>query len=187
MKNNSIKNLKHCHLCKNKLYKIEFGTHCSLTNKAPAFETKCDKIVFDYNLEDKIKLINIEFERVRIEKKWAYLYFITFLIMGIGMLIFTYHFVEYCTNILNKRMISLNTALFITIPIIFISISFVLISYAFGAINRHRNDKKVIEAKKNELDKILTIYNIVYTIKIKLKDRILKPTNVETELKIMKK
>jgi hypothetical protein len=187
MDNSLIKNSKHCELCKNKLYKIESGTYCGLTKKRPLFKNKCDKIEFNEKLNEKIKSINIDFEKVKVEKKWVYLYFFVFLAMGIGMFIFSYFFVEYISNILKKAFIGKSKVVFPIIVIVFISIGFILLNYAFGVLNRFRYDKTSILNQKNEFDNILKNYNIDYNIKVTLRDKILKPTEIETEVDIVKK
>jgi hypothetical protein len=62
----------------------------------------------------------------------------------------------------------------------------VLLGYAFGALNRHRFDSNKNNTDKQELDAILKLYNIDYNFKVIFKNRMLMPTDIETELKIKK-
>jgi hypothetical protein len=186
MLSNPTKHFKHCELCKNKIYNIQYGTFCSLTNKLPDFINKCDKIVFNENLETIITSVNIEYEKIKNEKKWAYSYFIVFLIMGMSMLFFTYFFTEYISSIVIK-VTGKAIVVFPTINIIFISMGIILLSYAFGALNRHNIDWKKSNLDKLELDTILGNYEVTYDFKATFKDRILKPTEIKMELKMKHK
>lgn len=174
---------KHCQLCKNKAFDIQTGTFCSLTNSIPDFDVYCRKISFNENLESKINEVNIKFEETKRAKKWVYSYFVTYLIMSLLVLFFTYKFNNYIANILSKVS---GRPVFIasSIIIIFICIAVVLLGYAFGALNRFRFESKKHTADKLELDAILKLYNIEYDFKITFKDRILMPTDIKTELKI---
>lgn len=185
MNENSKKLFKHCELCKNKSQNLEIGVFCSLTNKNPNFDGFCDKISFNENLEKKITEVNIAFQKTKREKKWVYSYFIVYLIMSLAMFLFTYKFNDYIANILSKAS---GKPIFIasSIIIIFICIVVVLLGYAFGALNRHRFDSKKNTDDKQELDTILKLYKIDYDFKISFKDRMLMPTDIETELKIKK-
>jgi hypothetical protein len=176
---------KHCELCKNKAFNIEKGVFCKLTNKNPDFNTTCNKIVFNENLETRIKEINIKFEETKREKKWAYSYFVTFFVLSLTVLFFTYKFNNYISNILSKasgRPVFIGSSL----TIIFICISIVLLGYAFGALNRHHFESKKNTTDKLELDAILKLYKIDYDIKINFKDRLLMSTDIKTELKLKK-
>jgi len=173
---------KHCELCINKSQNLEIGVFCSLTKKNPNFDVFCDKISFNENLETRIREVNIKFEDTKREKKWAYSYFVTFFVLSLTVLFFTYKFNDYISNILSKISAK---PIFIgsSIIIIFICIAIVLLGYAFNALNRHRFDSKKNTTNKLELDTILKLYNIDYDIKITFKDRILMPTDIITELK----
>ena len=185
MNENSKKLFKHCELCENKSQNLEIGVFCNLTNKNPNFDVFCDKISFNENLEKKIKEINIAFEKTKREKNWVYSYFVVYLIMSLAMFLFTYKFNDYIANILSKAS---GKPIFIasSIIIIFICIAVVLLGYAFGALNRHRFDSNKNNTDKQELDAILKLYNIDYNFKVIFKNRMLMPTDIETELKIKK-
>lgn len=99
------------------------------------------------------------------------------------MFLFTYKFNDYIATILSKAS---GRPVFIgsLIIIIFICIALILLSYAFGALNRHRFESKKNTTDKSELDAILKLYKIDYDFKITFKDRLLKPTDIKTELKL---
>jgi len=176
---------KHCQLCKNKAFDIQTGTFCSLTNSIPDFDVYCRKISFNENLESKINEVNIKFEETKRAKKWVYSYFVTYLIMSLLVLFFTYKFNNYIYDILSKASArAIYFGVLIVILIVFICVVIVLLGYAFGALNRFRFDSKKHTADKLELDAILKLYNIEYDFKITFKDRILMPTDIQTELKI---
>ncbi|WP_157496524.1 hypothetical protein [Flavobacterium gelidilacus] len=119
------------------------------------------------------------------EKIWVYSYFTTFLILGIGVFLLTHFFYEYISEVL-KINTGKSTILLIGLITVFISVGIALLSYAFGMLNKHLFDKKSNLKNKKELDSILELYNIKYEINIDIKDRILKPSQVKTDLKIIK-
>lgn len=176
---------KHCELCLNHSINLKNGIFCILTNEKPNFDTKCNEIKFGKILKERITNINVEYKKLEIERIWVYSYFTTFLILGIGVILLTYLFYEYISEIL-KMNIGKSTVLLIGSTTVFISIGIVLLSYAFGMLNRHLLDKKSNLKNKKELDSILELYNIKYEINIEIKDRILKQSQMKTDLKIIK-
>ena len=176
---------KHCELCLNHNVSFNKGIFCILTNEKPNFDKKCNKIKFSKNLKAKVIEINIEFKKIKIEKKLVYIYFTVFLLLAICVFLGTFFFYEYISEVL-KINIGKSTVFLIGSTTVFISIGIVLLSYAFGMLNRHLLDKKSNLKIKKELDSILELYDIKYEINIEIKDRILKPSQVKTDLKIIK-
>ena len=181
---------KHCELCLNHSINFQKGTFCILTNEKPNFDKKCSKIKFGKNLKDKITEVNVEYKKINDEKILVYIYFTVFLLLAITVFLSTYFFSEYISHRLKSfigRPGGRPTGLFIGSIVIFISIGIALLSYAFGMLNKHLFDKKANLKNKNELDSILNLYDMIYEIDIKIKDRILKPSEVKTNLKITQK
>ncbi|WP_338378713.1 hypothetical protein [uncultured Flavobacterium sp.] len=177
---------KHCELCLNHSINFQKGTFCILTNEKPNFDKKCSKIKFGKNLKEKITEVNVEYKKINNEKILVYIYFIIFIILAIGVFLSTYFFYEYISGIL-KSYISKSLVLFAIAIITFLSIGIVLLGYAFGMLNKHLFDKKANLKVKSELDSIIDLYDMIYEIDIKIKDRILKPSEVKTNLKITQK
>lgn len=185
--NSKTQNLsKHCELCSKHIVTFDKGIICGLTSERPEFDENCSKIDFSNLLEKKIIETNITFEKLALEKKWAYAYFILFASLGIGMFFFTYFFANYISNIISQSL-GRPTKIYPSIIIIFIAIGFVLLNMAFGAINRHLYDAKTNSKIKKELDTILSLYNISYQFKVRFIERINRETEAVTELKIIKK
>lgn len=184
---NSAKTIqtKHCELCLYHSINFKKGIFCVLTNDKPKFDTKCNKIKFGKILKEKITDTNVEHKKIKMEKIWVYSYFTTFLILGIGVFLLTHFFYEYISEVL-KINIGKSAVFIIGSITVFISIGIALLSYAFGMLNKHLFDKKRNLKNKKELDSILELYNIKYEINIDIKDRILKPSQVKTDLKIIK-
>ena len=136
-------------------------------------------------LKKRLQRLTSLLKKRKEKKKWVYSYFVVYLIMSLAMFLFTYKFNDYIANILSKAS---GKPIFIasSIIIIFICIAVVLLGYAFGALNRHRFDSNKNNTDKQELDAILKLYNIDYNFKVIFKNRMLMPTDIETELKIKK-
>lgn len=175
--NSNTQNLsKHCELCSKHI----------VTFENPNFNKTCNEIEFNNTLNKKITETNITFEKLALEKKWAYAYFILFASLGIGMFYFTYFFTNYISNIISKSL-GRPTTVYPTVIIIFIAIGFVLLNMAFGAINRHLYEVRTNSKNKKELDTTLSLYNISYQFKVRFIERINRETEAVTELKIIKK
>ncbi len=190
MNSEKINLTSHCELCLNHSVSFKKGTFCILTNEKPNFEKKCNKIKFGKNLKDKITEVNVEHKKINDEKILVYIYFTVFLLLAIAVFLLTYFFSEYISDRLKSFFAKAQgrpTGLFIGSIAIFISIGVALLSYAFGMLNKHLFDKKANLKNKNELDSIIDLYDMSYEIDVNIKDRILKPSEIKTDLKITKK
>ncbi|MFC0605261.1 hypothetical protein [Winogradskyella pulchriflava] len=176
---------KHCKLCDYQKIDFKTGTYCGLTNRKPEFHGKCVNAKFDNKLEYEINSINVEYENI-LKTKWrAYIYFITFLIIGtisiiagcyIGWILFEnwnygHKFDRYTGSA--AVMLILGSILFI-FPI------------ATNYLSHYLNNFKLIKVKKENLDTILSLYGIKYDIDINfLKNN--SDDDIEIDLKITRK
>lgn len=148
---------KHCELCDHQKVNLKDGTTCGLTNLKPDFKTTCADIKLRSKFENKLKLVNITFEKYRRKKPLVFGYFLVFLVLGIAVMTFGYYLATY---ILEVGYIS-------TIPIIFFVVGFILLGIGFGAFNGQRNDMNLATKDKKELDTLLEKYRITYHIDIR--------------------
>lgn len=152
---------KHCKLCDHQKIDFKTGTYCGLTNRKPEFYRKCLNAKFNSKLEYEINTINIEYETV-LRTKWrAYIYFITFILIGtisiiagcyIGLVLFEnwnygHKFDRYLRSA--SVILILGSILFI-FPI------------ATNYLSHYLNNFKLAKAKKENLDKVLSLYGIKY-------------------------
>ena len=177
LKNLNVDLTKHCQLCDNQVVSLMGGTTCGLTKQKPDFNKTCIKIQLNDKFEQKVKEINVDHEKVRRTKKLTYTYFIVFLIISLAVMIGGYLLGSY---ILEKGVIS-------TVPLIIIGVGFTILPIAFGPVNNYRNEMSIIKKKKENLDGILSLYNIDYSIDMKFGKEIHGTQEVETDLKIHRK
>lgn len=180
----SIKLTDHCFLCDRRIFIMEIGTICSINRKPPNFNDTCSKILFDSNYKKVIEEVNINYFKSKNEKVWTYLYFITFLIFGLGVVYFSIFF----TMFLMDKLKNYNGKwlVFFGIPIIIFSAGWILVGKATGVLRAHLNEFNIYKNKKELIDKLLELYNIKYDIKINPIKSINGPKRFQTELKIIK-
>ena len=171
-----MSNSKHCVLCDNKIVDYKIGAICSLTNKKPDFQGKCNVIKLDNTLKSKVTEINIEYEAVLKTKVDAYGMFIFYLIITITIITGGYLLGKY---IFEAGVIS-------TIPLIIIGIGIIPLGMAFGPFNYYKSSLKIAKKRKQELDKIIKLYGHAYDITIKHFKDSLGNKSYETDLKIRK-
>ena len=147
---------QHCRLCENRVYNIETGTRCSITNEKPIFEKKCDDILFDIKLKNLIDEVNIEIEKIAQSKSLTYVNFGFYLALGVIVILAGY---IYGKMVYESGWIS-------TIPLIIMFAGFGVLPLAFGPFNKYRQGLKIAYQKKVDLDSILSLYGVTYEIKI---------------------
>lgn len=147
---------RHCELCDHQKIDLRQGTTCGLTDKKPSFNTTCIQIALNEKFESKLKEININYQKLKDEKPITYLYFVIFLLIGLGVIIGGYLLMDYAYD---KGVVS-------TTPFIVMSVGLVPLGLAFGALNSHRNEFSIAESKKKKIDEVLQLYRIEYTVDV---------------------
>ncbi|MEK6478572.1 hypothetical protein WJR50_13595 [Catalinimonas sp. 4WD22] len=167
----------HCRICENQLYDIEVGTRCSLTNDRPSFREKCSEIRLEKKYENIIKEVNIEYELVRRTKLISYANFVFFLLVSVLLISAGYFFGKYG---LEKGVIS-------TVPLIIIGAGILVLPLASGPLNKYRQSIAVAKKKKEELDKVLALYNTKYTIEVIVNKDLHGNKEIDTKLTFLRK
>lgn len=161
-------------LCDNKIVDFKTGVICSLTNKKPDFQEKCNVIKLNNAFKAKIKETNIEYEALLKTRVNVYRMFIFYLSISIAISVGGYLLVKY---ILDTGIISI-------LYLIMIGIDLIPFGMAFGSLNYYKSSLKIASKRKKELDKIARLYGYSYNIKIAhLKDS-LGNKSYETDLNI---
>jgi len=148
---------RQCNLCDNQKVSLKEGTICTLTDRKPEFNKTCTKIELNDKFENKLKEVNIRYQKVKRSKAVTYIYFIVFLAIALAVMIGGFLFGKY---VFESGVIS-------AIPIIIMSIGLAPLGMAFGALNNHHNELKIATNQKNMLDEVLDLYRIEYDIDIK--------------------
>ncbi|WP_452597539.1 hypothetical protein [Pontimicrobium sp. MEBiC01747] len=169
-----MNNAKHCVLCDNKIVDYKTGVICSLTNKKPDFQEKCNVIKLNNTFKSKITETNIEYEAVLKTRTDVYGMFIFYLIIALAIFVGGYLLGKY---IFEAGVIS-------TIPLIIMGVGIIPLGMAFGPLNYYKSSLKIASKRKKELDKIARLYGYSYNIKIAhLKDS-LGNKSYETDLNL---
>lgn len=171
-----MNNSKHCVLCDNKIVDYKTGVICSLTNKKPDFQEKCNTIKLDNIFKSKITEKNIEYEAVLKTRVDAYGMFIFYLIIAILIFVGSYLLGKY---IFDAGYIS-------TVPLIIMGVGIIPLGVAFGTFNNYRSLLSIATKRKQELDKITKLYGYAYNITIEHFKDSLGNKSYETDLKIRK-
>lgn len=176
---------KHCKLCDYQEIDFKTGTYCSITNRKPEFYGKCVNAKFNNKLEFEINSINVEYESV-LKIKWrAYIYFITFFIIGTISIIAGYYIGRVLFENWNyghkfDRFLGSAAVILILGSILFI------FPVATNYLSHYLNNFKLIKAKKENLDTILSLYGINYDISINF-PRNKSDDNIDIDLKIRRR
>ncbi|WP_130735853.1 hypothetical protein [Flavobacterium sp. J27] len=165
---------RHCELCDHQKIDLIQGTTCGLTDKKPSFNTTCIKIELHEKFETKLKDSNVKYQKLIGEKPITYLYFVVFLFIGLSVILGGFLLGKYA---LDKGVIS-------TTPIIIMSVGLLPLGLAFGALNNHRNELKIVENRKRKIDEVLHLYRIEYSIGIQFGKKYHGVQEVYTDLKL---
>ncbi len=147
---------KHCEICSKRNYDLKHGTTCSLTDRKPSFKFKCNKLDFNENQIELIKKTNIQYYRVTDNKTSVVSHFIFY---GVGSILVMIAGYLIGSIILSKGVIS-------SIPIIIMGSGFLSLPYATRPFIQYLQHLKVVKNNLEELNKILSLYNITYEFKI---------------------
>jgi len=166
--------VRHCDLCDNQKISLEIGTTCELTDRKPEFNKTCPRIELNEKFENKLKTVNIEYDKVKRTKTLTYIYFGVFVIIGIAVIIGGYLLGKYA---LGSRVIS-------TVPIIIMAIGLTPLGMALGTLNNYRQKNEVTKRKKEKIDEVLNEYRISYDIDIRYGEEFHGTQEVFTELNV---
>jgi len=167
---------RHCLLCDNQIFSIKEGTTCKLTNESPDFNTTCATIELNEKFEERIKRINIAYQNVLFTKTDTFGHVTIFSIIRLAVLFSGYYLGEYAWD---NGVIS-------TVPLMIIAIGLGVLVFAFGPLNKYRNELSIAKSNKDKLDEVLRLYNIDYTIDLKYGDKIHGIIEVQADLKVNK-
>lgn len=168
---------KHCQLCDHKIFDFHKGSRCGLTEEKPHFNRKCGEILFGQNKEARIKEVNIEYELVKRSKALSIANFAFFLLLGVGVMAGGWLLGVYAFE---GGVIS-------TVPIFIMGVGLSFFPLSFGPLNNYRQGMAVASKKKKELDDLLRMYYIEYSIEVMVvKDRY-GNTEIDTDLKFLRK
>ncbi len=165
---------KHCELCDNQKTSLKDGTTCGLTDRKPEFNITCTKIELNEKFENKLKTVNIEYDKIKRTKVLTFINFGIFITIGLIVIIGGYLFGKY----------ALESGVISTVPIIIMGIGIGPLGMAFGTLNSYRQRNDVAKSKKNKIDEILNIYRIEYNIDIKYGKEFHGTQEVFTDLKV---
>jgi len=167
---------RHCILCDNQLVNIKDGTTCSLTNKKPDFNKTCIKIELNEKFEQRIKKINIELENIRRTKTDTYGHVVIFTIVSFAVIFGGYYIGKY----------AFDSGVVSTVPLIIMAIGLGILVFAFGPLNKFRNEFAIAKSNKEKLDEVLKLYKIDYEIDLAFGEKIHGTREVKADLKIKK-
>ena len=119
----------------------------------------CSKIRLNEKFENKIKTVNIEYQKIKRTKTLTYIYFAVFILIGLSVIIGGY--------LLGKYVLDLVRIISFTGPLTIMVIGVVLLGMAFGTLNNYKQKMEVAKSKKDKIDEVLKQCQIEYDIDIK--------------------
>lgn len=179
---------KHCQLCDHKIFDFHTGSSCGLTEEKPHFNRKCGEILFGQNLEARIKEVNIEYEQVKRSKALSIANFVVFLLLGVGVMAGGYLLGAYAfERTSNSGALIGKGGVVFTVPLIIMGIGLSFFPLSFGPLNNYRYGMAVAGKKKKELDDLLRMYNLEYSIEVNITKDLHGNKEIETDLKFLRK
>lgn len=145
---------KHCEICDNSTLDEQKEIICSLTNMLPKFSIKCPHIKLGEKYKKVIREINIEHHLIKITKVSSYANLIVVLSVSIAIVLIGY--------LIGKHLS--DNGVFSTVPLIVIGVGILILPLAMVPINKYRYSIAAVAYEKQQLDEILLIYDIKYTI-----------------------
>ena len=155
-----MQNSKHCKICQNLNFNIEYGTKCDLTNEKPNFLGKCPKIEFGNNLEKVITETSVENKLIEKDKLNYIGTFFIYLFISIGFIVGGIFLIQKLFGV----------GFFHTGTLVIIGVGFLALPKAFGSLNTYYQKKNVAEKKIKELKELLRLYKRGYDIKIEIEN-----------------
>lgn len=156
----------HCVLCDHQKVNLKEGSICGLTERKPNFHRTCLQISLTQKFEEKLKSVNIEYQRVLNNKWWTYVYSIVFILISFLVFFILYKFNDRLDILLENSNSARAQGLLIVVYIVLATIGIILFGMAAGAFNKYRNDVAKVTIQKLRIDEVLSVYNISYTIDI---------------------
>jgi hypothetical protein len=147
---------KHCELCENRIFDIQTGTACGLTNNKPQFHQKCPDIKFGEKHIDLIKEINLDYHKVISIKGSTITRFTLLGSAGVFIMMSSYVL----------HTITWEAGGISTVPIIVAGIGLMTLSTASRTWIRFNQQLRVEQTKKTQLDSLLSSYGIRYDVDI---------------------
>jgi hypothetical protein len=179
---------KHCQLCDHLILDFKTGTICGISKKRPNFNNTCVNAKLDSKLKSKIEDINLEYQYILKRKQKVYINFVVYTILSIIVIFISCYFGNYIFEQSKYEWIRFRygrSALEIPVYFFFTGVLFVL-PRATRPLIKFLNELRLAKARKQDLDHILKLYNINYSIEISF-GKIYKDYNeveVEIDLKI---
>jgi hypothetical protein len=165
---------RHCDLCEFQITTLKEGTTCKLTEEKPEFNNTCSKIELNEKFRNKLKSINIEYEKIKQEKVLTFIYFGVFLLIGISAITGGYLLGKY----------AFEGGIISTVPLIIMGVGLSPIGMAFGTLNNYRQKMEIAKINKNKIDEVLNLYKIDYEIDIKFGKEYHGTKEISAEIKI---
>ena len=147
---------RHCELCDHQKVNLQVGTTCGLTDRKPEFYRTCSKITLREKFDNKLKIVNIDYEKVKRKKVLTFIYFGTFVLIGLALLVGGYLLGKYAYT---NNVIS-------TVPVIIMGVGIAPLAMAFGTLNKYQQSMEATRRKKARIDEVLKEYKIEYDIAI---------------------
>ncbi|WP_299440349.1 hypothetical protein [uncultured Aquimarina sp.] len=152
---------RHCNLCDNQKTSLKEGTTCKLTGRKPEFNKTCSKIELNEKFENKLKTVNVQYDKVKKQKNLTYLYSGVFILIGLAFIIYGYILGKY---VLDDR----DPSLFIEyVHITIMGIGLLPFGIAYKMLREYKQEFDLVKSKKNKIDEVLNEYQIDYCIDIK--------------------
>lgn len=168
---------KHCELCDNRLFDMETGTLCGLTDQKPVFKSKCPDIKFGENHLTKIEKTNIDYYKIDSTRYINFDHFFLYLTIGAAV-VFGGYFLG--TKAWDKGVIS-------TVPLIIIGIGVSFIPIATGPLINFYQKLNVEKKRKKALDELLKTYNYDYICEIEVQEDVHGNKEYEAKVNFLRK
>ena len=170
---------RHCDLCEHKKSDFKLGLVCDLTSRKPAFNKTCSQILLRDLFEEKLKQINLEYDQLNRKRLLTYSYTVVYIFIGLVVMFVAYYFGTYIYNVSNRTSIRLYTY-----PLIIFAVSLAPMAMAISTLINYLQHIKVAKNKKEDLDKVLVLYNIKYSIDIDYQTEFHGTQEVYIDLKV---
>ncbi|WP_299261434.1 hypothetical protein [uncultured Aquimarina sp.] len=170
---------RHCNLCDNQKTSLKFGTTCGLTDRKPEFNKTCTKIELNEKFENKLKSVNIEYDKVKKRKNLKYLYSGIFILIGLAFIIYGYLLGMYVLDDID------HTFYIDYFHITIMGIGLLPFGIAYKMLREYKQEFDLVKSNKDKIDEVLNEYKIDYYIDIKYGKKIHGTQKVFAELKIM--
>jgi hypothetical protein len=151
----------HCELCDHRQSDLKTGITCGLTERKPFFNKTCNSISLTKKFEDKLILVNFEYQNVLRMRYWTYVYLAVFIVMAALTILLGYFTGHY---IFGNGAISVG-------PLFIMGLGVGLFGMGIGTYNKYQRDFKRANLAKGRLDKILNLYRIPYDISLEFKQK----------------